>query len=74
MALDEAGIHIARDEGRIIRRSCEESGVGAYGPDFDIAASLRKRLRRCPPCGGVDDQLGDHRIIEGRDFTALFNA
>ena len=57
-------------EVRIARQRREKGDVGDRAGDLGRLQRFRQRGERRRPVGRVHHQLGDHRIVEGRDGVA----
>ncbi len=71
---DEAGVDIACREGRQAAEAGEETGIGRHARN----AALRERAfqpgERFGAGAAVGDDLGDHRVVIGRDEVARAHA
>ena len=74
MARDEAGIDAAAHEIGMGGRARQEARIGFDRPDLDLPARRREAGRGFGPRWRMDDQLGQHGIVVGRDLIALFHA
>ena len=74
MAINESGIDAASDKIRMAGGAGKEASIGPHRPDFNLAARLCQLCRRFGSFRRVDNELGDHRIVMGRDFAALLDA
>ena len=74
MAVDEAGIDLARDEIAAAQRADEEGVVGAQAGDLGVRQRIGELRGGAFARRVVGDHLGDHRIVERRDRVALAHA
>ncbi|MNN28293.1 hypothetical protein D3C81_1418570 [compost metagenome] len=58
----------------MVQAAGQEAGVGADGPDLDLAAGVGQAGGGGFAAVIVDDQLGDHGVVELADFAALLDA
>ena len=58
----------------MLEAAFQEAGVGLDRPDLDLAGRLGQTRRRRLARVLMDDQLGDHRVIELADLAALLHA
>ena len=73
VALDEPRIDLGRAEFRLKQSVEQEAGVGVDRPDLDLVEDRRKLADRFRAIVAARDQLGDHRVVEGRDRIALLD-
>src|SRR3546814_16500299 len=58
----------------MIERIDQEGRVGPSRPDRAVLQHLGQQFARFLAIFGTRDDLGDHRVVEGRDFGALIDA
>lgn len=61
---DESRLDFTRDEGRVLRQSLEELNVGVRSDDLVLSEGLAKDAKGLCPRRAVDDELGDHGVVE----------
>ena len=70
MGVDETGVESAlRDLGAAHQRA-QEGEIGLRPDDDRVVELLQEHSQRLGPRGGVDDEFGDHGIIERRDAVS----
>jgi hypothetical protein len=74
VARDQAGIDLARDEIGMTERFHQERGVGPDRPHRAAGKHFSQPFARLVAVGAMGDDLGDHRVVERRDFAALLDA
>ena len=75
LALDQRGVEVGVGERRRRDQAAEELDVVGDADDRGTApAPARMRASAAGAVGAVDDQLGDHRVVERRDRVALLDA
>ena len=52
----------------------QEAGIGPDRPDLDLVENAGQLGDRLGAVVAPGDQLGDHRVVEGRDRVALLDA
>ena len=73
-AVDPAGMHLHPFEFMVSRQRRQKGAIGFDTFDRDM---IKRRGQTCQcgfPVGRVHDQLGDHRVVVGRDGIAFFDA
>ena len=60
-----------RAESRVKQRVEQEAGVGLDRPDLDLVEHAGQLADRLVAVVAAGDQLGDHRVVEGRDLRRL---
>src|SRR3546814_1358557 len=58
----------------MIERIDQEGRVGPYRPDRAVLQHLGQQFARFLAIFAPRDDLGDHRVVEGRDFGAFIDA
>ena len=74
VAIDKAGIDLAVAEACRAAERRQKSEVGAHAGDERVIERIGKPMQSDVAARRVRDQLGDHRIVEGRDLAALCDA
>ncbi len=70
VAVEEAGVGGAGDEGRVAQRPHQQVAVGGDPVDAGIGQDGGQRGRGLAPGRGVHDDLGQHRVVVGADRVA----
>ena len=60
-------------EVRVKQRVEQEAGVGLDRPNLDLVEHAGQLADRLVAVFAVDDQLGDHRVVEGRNRIAFLD-
>jgi hypothetical protein len=71
---DQAGVEPRGGEGLVGDNALQEGDVARHTGDLVARERLREASQRGRPIVAVDDQLGDHRVVERRDLIALAHA
>ena len=71
MGLQEAGGVVAPDEVGVVEDLVEQVGVGGRSLNDQLLQARRIRRMASRRVGGVDDDLGDQRVVVGGDGVAL---
>jgi hypothetical protein len=74
VALDEAGLELARRERLALHHAAQEGDVGRHAGDLHLRERLAQARERTGAVVAAHDELGDHRIVKRRDLRAGFNA
>ncbi len=74
MAVEVAGVDPAPGHGRMPDQPFQERDVGLGAGDVAARQGVAQAGKRLHPVCAVDDQLGDHRIVEDRHRVAFHNA
>src|SRR4051812_32049578 len=74
MALYEAGFELSFAEGRALANPPQELDIGGYASDAGLSQRRSELCQGARPVLAVDDDLGNHRVIPGRDVRSLLNA
>jgi hypothetical protein len=74
LALDQRGVEIGVGERRRRDEAAEELDVVGDADDAVARERVAHPRERGGAVGAVDDQLGDHRVVERRDRVAFFDA
>eukprot|EP01022_Parablepharisma_sp_SALTPOND_P017912 TRINITY_DN290_c1_g3_i4.p2 TRINITY_DN290_c1_g3~~TRINITY_DN290_c1_g3_i4.p2 ORF type:complete len:1276 (+),score=518.94 TRINITY_DN290_c1_g3_i4:24104-27931(+) len=74
MAFDQAGIEVGAGKGAAGHQPLQEADVGGQADHLVLRQRTRHVAQSGIAVGAPDDELGDHRIIEGRDGIALAHA
>ncbi len=74
LALDQRGVEVGAGKGSGAQHAAQELHIGRDADDLRLCQRLVEPCQRLFARRTVHDQLGDHRIVEGRDHTALAHA
>ena len=74
IGVDEAGVHRSGRELRAAHERLEEGEIGLRSDDDGVVELLQHGGQRLCPGGSVNDELGDHRVVVGRDAIARSHA
>src|SRR5262249_58080082 len=74
VAVDEAGIEFALAEILGAAERGQKSEIGVRAGNQGVVERGCERIERLAPSRPVRDHLGDHRVVERRDFRALLDA
>ena len=74
LALDECRVELRLREGLGGQHAAQELHVGRHAHDVHLGQRRIEPGQRLCTRGAVHDQLGDHRVVEGRDLAALAHA
>src|SRR2546428_220210 len=74
VAGDEAGVDVAGAEGGVPEGPAVEGDVGGRTDDHVLAEGAQHAADRLVPGGAPGDQLGEDRVVVGRDLEALVHA
>ena len=72
--VDEAGVDRPGGELPTAQKRAQESEIGLRPDDHRVVELFSERGQRLGAARPVDDHLGDHRIVEGRDAVAGLEA
>ena len=73
VAPDQAGIDIACLEIIMFQQLTQEPGIGAHRPNLGLVDPGQQGLNGFGTGCAVDNQLGNHRIVEGRNLAPFLN-
>src|SRR5215813_2892840 len=73
ISLDEAGIEFAQAKSRSPAKCRQKAGIAARAYQNSLLQGSGQPVKRLVACLGVDNQLGDHGVVERRHFAARFD-
>ena len=74
IGVDEAGVHRSGRELRAAHERLEEGEIGLRSDDDGVVELFQHGGQRLGSCGSMNDELGDHRVVVGRDAVARSDA
>ena len=74
MAGDQSGVDLPGCERAVRYHASQEGNVGRYAGDLVAGERFRQPPERDGSVFGMDDQLGDHRIVVPADLVSAAHA